>query len=87
MKSVVTFLLAALFSVTATAATHPAKKQDTGASNLPSFSQADANGDRILTWKEAKAAGVPKKIFDGEDYNHNGKITRTMYNEAFRNSG
>lgn len=87
MRMMLTFLLAALFSVSAMGATHPAKSQTGMTDSLPSFSKADANGDKILTWKEARAAGVPKKIFDSEDYNHNGKITRTMYQEVFRNSG
>jgi|GEM_PF-6257555 len=84
MKKLLTFTLAALFSVTAMAATHSGKSQSKSSANIPSFSQADANGNQILTWKEAKAAGVPKKLFNSEDFDHNNKITKTMYDVGVR---
>lgn len=84
MKKLLTFILAALFSVTAMAATHSGNSQSSAPANLPSFSKADANGNHILTWKEAKAAGIPKKLFKSEDFDHNNKITKTMYDVGLR---
>lgn len=82
MERVLTFFIAVIFSFSAMAMSHSGKFQkDTKnvAINLPPFNKIDANHDKILTWKEAKAAGIPKNLFDSADYNHNGKITRTMY--------
>jgi len=84
MKKLLTFIFAALFSVTAMAAAHSGKSQSQASANLPSFSQADANGDQILTWKEAKAAGIPQKLFKSEDFDHNKEITKAMYNVGLR---
>ncbi|MEJ2761586.1 MAG: hypothetical protein P8126_08645 [Gammaproteobacteria bacterium] len=82
MERVLMFFIAIVFSFSAMAMTHSGKHQKAQkhvAVNLPPFSKIDTNHDKILTWKEAKAAGIPKKLFDSADYNHNGKITQTMY--------
>ncbi len=46
---------------------------------VPSFSKADSNGDHHIEWKEAKAAGVPKAVFQRYDYHHDGKLTLTEW--------
>jgi hypothetical protein len=82
MERVLTFVIALVLSFSAMAMSHSGKdhkNQTSMAVNLPPFNKVDTNHDHIMTWKEAKAAGIPKKLFDSADYDHNGKITRTMY--------
>lgn len=46
---------------------------------VPPFGKVDKNGDGVIEWSEAKAAGVPKKIFTEEDFHHDGKLTLTEW--------
>ncbi|MGA7801351.1 MAG: hypothetical protein WCC36_11125 [Gammaproteobacteria bacterium] len=43
---------------------------------LPSFKQADRNGNGYVSIKEAEKAGVPAAVAKREDINHDGKLTR-----------
>lgn len=44
---------------------------------IPSFKQADKNGDNIVTIQEAVAAGIPRAIAKKNDLNGDGKLTST----------
>lgn len=48
-------------------------------SALPKFKKADANHDGKIEWKEAKALGVPKKLFKRDDFNQSGKLNKTEW--------
>ena len=49
------------------------------ASRAPRFNKADTNHDGKIEWKEAKAVGVPKKLFKQDDFNHTGKLTKSEW--------
>ena len=34
--------------------------------DLPEFEEADRNGDSLVDWEEARAAGVPREVFEAE---------------------
>jgi len=42
----------------------------------PTYKQADANGDGVVTIKEAVKAGVPKSEAKREDIDNDGKLTK-----------
>lgn len=46
---------------------------------LPKFSKVDTNGDGWIEWKEAKAAGVPRKMFEREDHGQPGRLSITEW--------
>lgn len=46
---------------------------------VPPFKKVDTNGDHKIEWKEAKAVGVPKAVFQRYDYHHDGKLTLTEW--------
>lgn len=46
---------------------------------VPKFSRVDKNNDGRIEWSEAKAAGIPKSVFDEEDLHKNGKLTVTEW--------
>ncbi len=46
---------------------------------VPIFSKVDKNGDGWIEWSEAKAVGVPRRLFKREDYHHDGKLTLTEW--------
>ena len=52
--------------------------------DLPPFAKADKNGDKNLSWKEAKTLGIPKQAFNEQDYDGDGKISKTLYDYAIR---
>ncbi|HKI68516.1 MAG TPA: hypothetical protein VKA67_02935 [Verrucomicrobiae bacterium] len=43
---------------------------------VPKFKKADKNDDGKIEWREAKATGVPKKLFKREDFNKTGSLTK-----------
>ncbi len=45
--------------------------------SIPTFKQADTNGDHFVSIKEAVAAGVPKSGARKNDLNGDGKLTKT----------
>ena len=49
------------------------------ASRVPPFSKVDTNHDGKIEWSEAKAVGVPKKLFKQDDFQHNGKLTKSEW--------
>lgn len=55
------------------------KKPKPMKSPVPKFKKVDKNGNGKISWKEAKAVGVPKKIFKKDDFNHNGTLNRTQW--------
>ncbi len=68
--------------------THPAKmpKKQSGShhtkipkSAVPKFKKADTNHDGKIEWKEAKALGVPKKLFKQDDFSHTGTLDKTEW--------
>ncbi len=48
-------------------------------SPVPKFHKADKNGDGKIEWKEAKALGVPKKIFRNDDFDASHKLDKTQW--------
>lgn len=48
-------------------------------SPVPPFKQVDTNHDGKISWKEAKAVGVPQKIFKADDFDHNGELNETEW--------
>lgn len=48
-------------------------------SAVPKFKKADANHDGKIEWKEAKALGVPKKLFKQDDFSQTGKLDKTEW--------
>lgn len=46
---------------------------------VPSFRKVDTNGDGAIEWSEAKAVGVPRRLFRAEDFHHDGKLTVTEW--------
>ncbi|MDN5865366.1 MAG: hypothetical protein L0I62_09185 [Gammaproteobacteria bacterium] len=76
-------LLLAPFALNA-AATAPAPQSASTAKPMPKppvpkFAEADANHDGKITWKEAKALGVPKKIFQQDDFDRTGYLNETEW--------
>ncbi len=48
-------------------------------SQLPSFKEADKNGDGRLSFEEAKELGISKKTFKEEDLDSDGELTEYDY--------
>ncbi|MGH8274314.1 MAG: hypothetical protein ACRES9_08725 [Gammaproteobacteria bacterium] len=46
---------------------------------VPKFKQADANHDGKISWNEAKALGVPEKIFKQDDFDKSGDLNETEW--------
>ena len=64
----------------ASSATPPASEEvPLPQSHVPPFAQVDTNHDGKIEWQEAKAANVPKKIFDQFDFDHNGTLSETEW--------
>jgi len=52
----------------------PAKKLDDGKGKLPTFEQADINGDHYVTKSELKNFPYLLQVFDKVDAGHDGKL-------------
>lgn len=48
-------------------------------SHVPAFAKVDSNHDGKIEWKEAKAVGVPKKLFKQDDFRQDGKLTKSEW--------
>ncbi len=57
----------------------PAKKLDDGEGKLPSFEQADINGDHYVTKSELKNFPYLLQVFDKVDAGHDGKLEQHEY--------
>lgn len=79
MKKLTIALLASLLAGSAFAAAGDKDKESNVPENLPKFAKADSNGDKKLTWKEAQKLGIPKSVFDDEDYDGDGTISKITY--------
>lgn len=66
----------------ATSSAHAKASPGSHKTVLPAFHKADKNGDGVIEWSEAKAAGMPKSVFKHEDVHHDGKLTLTEWREA-----
>jgi hypothetical protein len=51
---------------------------------LPDFEQADSDGDGLLSLEEAKAVGIPQSVFEAEDHNVDGLISKPTYRYALK---
>lgn len=49
------------------------------AADLPSFDEADKNGDGKLNKEEAQAVGISEETFKEEDLNGDGQLTKYDY--------
>jgi len=70
----------------------PASAQNSKASSeakqpYPAFTKVDKNGDKKVTWKEAKAAGIPKEEFESADFDNDGELTRIGYRYSLNQTG
>lgn len=81
-----TLLAATSLSLGAAAQTGPDAK---GAEKrpYPKFEEVDADGDGKVTWKEAKAAGIPKEEFESADFDEDGELTRVGYRYSLNQRG
>lgn len=66
-------------TVTTGSASGKAMKAGRSKQPVPPFDKVDSNGDHRIEWKEAKAAGVPKAVFERYDYHHDHKLTLTEW--------
>jgi len=57
----------------------PAKKSDDGKGKLPTFEQADINGDHYVTKSELKNFPYLLQVFDKVDAGHDGKLEQHEY--------
>jgi hypothetical protein len=57
----------------------PAKKPDDGKGNLPTFFQADINGDHYVTKSELQNFPHLLQVFDKVDAGHDGKLEQHEY--------
>lgn len=48
-------------------------------SAVPKFKKVDTNHNGKISWKEAKAVGVPKRLFKQNDFNHSGTLNKTEW--------
>lgn len=46
---------------------------------VPKFAQADTNHDGKVSWKEARALGVPEKLFKQDDFDKSGDLNETEW--------
>ena len=49
--------------------------------DLPEFEEADSNGDSLVDWEEAQAAGVPREVFEAEQ--QQGFISKPTWDYIF----
>jgi hypothetical protein len=59
--------------------TEPAKKSADGKGNLPTFAQADINGDHNVTKAELQNFPYLLQVFDKVDAGHDGKLEQHEY--------
>jgi len=59
--------------------TEPVKNTDDGKGNLPTFAQADINGDHYVTKDELKNFPFLLQVFDKVDAGHDGKLEQHEY--------
>lgn len=59
--------------------TNPAKKSPDGKGNLPTFSQADINGDHFVTKSELQNFPYLLQTFDKVDAGNDGKLEQHEY--------
>jgi len=57
----------------------PVKKPDDGKGRLPTFAQADVNGDHYVTKKELQNFPYLLQVFDKVDAGHDGKLEQHEY--------
>lgn len=70
--------------IAAGVAAQDAAEKDKLPANLPAFEEANTDGDKVLSWEEAKAIGVPRSIFNQEDHDNDGLITKPTYKYAIK---
>lgn len=51
---------------------------------LPGFERADTDGDGLLSLEEASAVGIPESVFEAEDHDADGLISRPTYRYALK---
>jgi len=87
MRQGINVVIAMLFATAASVAVAAGGSSQQGQQmpeDLPPFAKADKNGDKDLSWKEAKTLGIPKQAFNKQDYDGDGKISKTLYDFAIR---
>jgi hypothetical protein len=57
----------------------PVKKPDDGKGKLPTFAEADVNGDHSVTKKELQNFPYLLQVFDKVDAGHDGKLEQHEY--------
>ena len=57
----------------------PEETEEKAKDGLPTFKEADGNGDGKLSLEEAKAVGISEKTFDEEDLDGDGSLTKYDY--------
>lgn len=58
---------------------NPVKKPDDGKGRLPTFAEADVNGDHYVTKKELQNFPYLLQVFDKVDAGHDGKLEQHEY--------
>lgn len=63
---VAAIIAGALLAVPASAQQYTKDYSDELPGDLPEFEQVDTNDDGLIDWEEAKAAGLPREVFEAE---------------------
>lgn len=78
-NALLTSLLAVGIAGAATAGEGEAKEKGEAEKPYPKFEKVDQDGNGMVSWEEAKKAGVPKEAFDDVDYDGNELVSRYVY--------